>query len=182
MNKNLQIIARTTLKVLEKKPWNSLSLDEIKKKSKINQFDKKIKNKKNLLKNISSYFDFCLSKDIKNIEKSSPRDMIFEIVMLRFDILQTHRKGVESLFDSLKKTPHELALLLPNLLDSMILMLKYTETSNNSIARTLKVKGVLVIYILTFMVWLKDESDSLDKTMQALDDYLGKVDQILNFI
>ena len=43
-------------------------------------------------------------------------------------------------------------------------------------------RSVLVIYILTFMVWLKDESDSLDKTMQALDDYLGKVDQILNFI
>ena len=182
MNKDIQIIVKTTLKVLEKKSWSSIGLDEIKKKSKIKQFDKKIKNKKNLLKNISLYFDFCLSKDIKSIEKSSPRDMIFETIMLRFDILQTHRKGVESLFDSLKKTPHELALLLPNLLDSMILMLKYTETSNNSIARTLKVKGVLVIYILTFMVWLKDESDSLDKTMQALDDYLGKVDQILNFI
>ena len=108
--------------------------------------------------------------------------MIFETIMLRFDILQTHRKGIESLFNSLKKTPHELVLLLPNLLDSMLLMLKYTKTSNSGIAKTLKVKGVLVIYILPFMVWLKDESDSLDKTMQALDDYLGKVDQILNFI
>ena len=55
--------------------------------------------------------------------------MIFETIMLRFDILQTHRKGIESLFNSLKKTPHELVLLLPNLLDSMLLMLKYTKTS-----------------------------------------------------
>ena len=182
MKRDLQIIARITLQILENKTWESLNINEVKKKSKVKLFSKKIYNKKNLIENINLYFDYCLSLNLNNIEKSNDRDMIFEIIMMRFDILQKHRKAVKSIFNSLKKKPHELILFLPNLLNSMIIMLGYTKKNKKSIARNLRAKGVLIIYILTFLIWLKDENQDLDKTMQALDDNLTKVDKILSFI
>ena len=43
-------IVETVLFLLKNKNWNDLSLEEIKKKSKIQKFDKLIKNKKNINK------------------------------------------------------------------------------------------------------------------------------------
>ena len=93
-------IAETALFLLKNKNWNDLSLEEIKKKSKIQKFDKLIKNKKAIIKKINEYFDYKLSFRLKNIEQSNNKDMIFEILMMRFDILQKYRKGILSIFNS----------------------------------------------------------------------------------
>ena len=52
MNKELKKIAEITLKLLSKKSWKSLSLKEVKKKSKLELFDELINNKQELLNNI----------------------------------------------------------------------------------------------------------------------------------
>ena len=50
-------IAETTLFLLKNKRWENLTLEEIKKKSKIRSFEKKIKNKQQVLKEINKFFD-----------------------------------------------------------------------------------------------------------------------------
>ena len=88
MKQDLIKIAQVTLKILSKKSWNYLSISEVKQKSKIKRFDKEIKNRHVLLRNINSYFDHVLSLDVRRMDKSSRKDMIFEVMMMRFDILQ----------------------------------------------------------------------------------------------
>ena len=46
----------------------------------------------------------------------------------------------------------------------------------------LKIKGIFVIYVSSFFVWLNDETTALDKTMTTLDKYLDQANDILKFI
>ena len=43
------------------------------------------------------------------------------------------------------------------------------------------IKGIFIIYIATFYVWLNDDSESLEKTMTALDNYLEKAIKLWNY-
>ena len=80
----------------------------------------KIDNKQDLLRNINHYFDFKLRNITDSIEQSTRKDMIFEIIMMRFDILQIYRKPIIKIFEFFKKKPQELVFLLPSLIESMI--------------------------------------------------------------
>ena len=182
MDKGLKKIAINTLAILSIKSWKKLTISEVKLKSRVKLFDKLIKNKKDLLKNINSYFDYNLILNKKNIEDSNSKDMIFEILMQRFDLLQENRKAIISISQSFKNKPLDLLFLLPQLIDSMVLMLGFAKISCKGIAGPFNIKGILIIYIATFFVWVKDENSSLEKTMTALDNYLNQAGKILKYI
>ena len=93
-------IAQQTLKLLQKYEWESISIDIIYKKLKLSKktISRNIKIKNDLLKNINQYFDDLISVKIKSIEKSTSRDMIFEILMLRFDLLNSYRSSILKIF------------------------------------------------------------------------------------
>ena len=122
-------LAETTLLVLNKKSWNSIKLDEIYKKSKINKkyIQKGITSKFDLLKNINRYFDLQLTSTSEIVDQSSHKDMIFEVMMMRFDILQNYRKSIIRVFDALKRKPQELLLLIPSFIESMIVITRMAK-------------------------------------------------------
>ena len=182
MNKDSILIAQISLKILITKNWEELSLVQIKKKSKIKNFDKIIKNKDDVIKNIILYIDHKLIFKLKDIEDSNDKDMIFEIFMMRFDILQKYRKAILNIFNSLKKKTKNLINFLSLLLDSVIFMIGYTKISTNGIVGQLKIKGVLIIYLITFLAWSKDTSPDLEKTMIALDKYLDQTKNMIKFL
>ena len=93
-------IAEHTLKKLHKKSWNALTLDDvIEKKNKKQKF---IKSKTDLLRNLNRYVDMILIDKTKNIESSSTKDMLFEVLMARFDILQENRISLLKFLKHLK--------------------------------------------------------------------------------
>ena len=181
MNKELIKIAKKSLQILSTKPWQILSLEEIEKKSNVKLFNKLIKNKQDLLNNINAYFDYILSIKVKHIEDSNNKDMIFEILMMRFDILQINRKSIISIYKSFKNKPQELIFLLPQLVESIALIFLYAKIPTKGIVGQIKITGILIIYISTFFIWIKDESLFLEKTMTALDGYLENAGDILKY-
>ena len=92
MQKSRILIAKNTLRLLEKKSFNNIKLDEVFAGSK----NKSIKTKYDLLININMYIDFLLNNNLKNIEKSSFRDMLFEVFMARLDILNQYRFPIKN--------------------------------------------------------------------------------------
>ena len=184
MNKQLIKLAETTLLILEKKSWQSIKMDEVYNKIKINKkkLQNKVVNKRDLLRNINSYFDFKLHNVANSIDSSTHKDMIFEIIMMRFDILQIYRKSIIKIFEFFKRKPHEFAFLLPSLIESMIAMARLAKIPLVGIKGNLKVKGLLVIYFSIFLVWVKDNSESLEKTMTSLDNYLDRSGKLLSII
>ena len=182
MTKDEKKISESVLILLKNKNWKDLTLFEIEKKSKVKNFNKLIKNKNNIIKNINKYFDYNLKLEIKNIEQSNNKDMMFEILMMRFDILQRYRKGVLSIFNSFRSRPQDLLFLLPNIIDSIILMVNYTNISQKGVSGQLNIKGILLIYIASFFTWMKDDSISLEKTMITLDKNLDYAGSILSLV
>ena len=173
-------IAMVTLKYILFNRWETMSIEQISKKSKISK--KKIthfiKNKHDLLKNINHYFDDKILESSKLLDQSTAKDMIFEILMMRFDLLNQHRRSLIKMFDIFKKKPQDFLFLLPSFIESMILMCNISNIKINGIIGNLKIKGLLIIYFSTFLIWTKDESASLDKTMTALDNYLIRANDL----
>jgi len=182
MNKNNIKIAKITLVILKSTSWKNISIKEIKSKSRIKIFDNIIKSKQDLLKEINNYFDYILLSKCEQIETSNHKDMMFEVLMTRFDILQIYRKEVISIFNSFKKNPKSLLFFLPSLLESVILMLTFAKIPTQGIIGQIKIKGMIIIYISSFFSWVRDENSSLEKTMIAVDDYLDKAGKIIKYI
>ena len=180
MNKENINIALKTLKLLKKKSWDGIRLEEIIRNSK--KHKKTIKTKNDLLRNINRYVDYLLKKEASSIEKSSTKDMLFEIIMLRFDVLQKYRNSFLTLFDSYKLKPQKSIILIPSFLESMFLTASLANIEIKGIKGSLTIKGIFIIYIATYLEWMNDTSKSLEKTMTTLDQYLNKASKILNFI
>jgi len=182
MNKQSIKLAEITLLELNNKSWNSIKLDEIYKKSKINKkyIQKRITSKFDLLKNINRYFDFQLTHSSREVDQSSNKDMIFEVMMMRFDILQNYRKSIIRIFDALKRKPQEVLFLLPSFIESMVVITRIAKIPINGLKGNLKIKGLLLIYFLSFLVWTKDNCESLEKTMKSLDNYLDHAGNLLS--
>ena len=184
MDQNLTKIAEKTLNILKKRSWSSLNINDVCRSSKLNtkKFNNKIKKKSDLIINIIKYFDEKLIKSATVLDKSNRKDMIFELMMLRFDILQIHRNQIIQIYNSIKKRPQEIIKTLPAFIDSMIMMAKISNISTHGIKGNLKIKGLLVIYFSSFLVWTKDNTNSLEKTMTALDKNLNQAEKIINLV
>ena len=108
--------------------------------------------------------------------------MLFEVIMMRFDILQQNRKSFLMLFDSFKKQPQQTIKFIPSFLESMILIAKIANIEIKGIKGNFMIKGIFLIYIGAYFNWLNDKSVSLEKTMNSLDDYLNQASKILDLI
>ena len=184
MKKLRDKIAIETLKYTLVNKWESISIDKISKKLKINKkkISNLIKNKHDLLKNINRYFDHQILESSELLEQTTSKDMIFEILMMRFDLLNLHRKSIIRIFNVFIKKPQEFIFLLPSFIESMISMSKVSNIKIDGVAGNFKIKGLLIIYFSTFLIWIKDESNSLDKTMTTLDNYLIRAENFLSIL
>ena len=86
------------------------------------------------------------------------------------------------LFNYYKAKPQKSLVLIPSFLESMFLIASIADIEINGMKGSLKIKGIFIIYVATYFEWLNDKSESLDKTMTALDKNLDKFSKILNYI
>ena len=169
-------IAQQTLSILKKKSWNAFSLEQVLKSVKVKKTN--IKTKFDLLKLISKYVDYLLINNTKSLENSSTKDMLFEVLMARFDILEENRKAFLEIYKILKKNPQQLIKLLPTFLESMIITAELSKYKVNGLKGTIRLKGLMLIYFITFFQWVDDKESSLEKTMTALDKNLDQAEKL----
>ena len=168
-----KIIAQQTLKILKNKSWKSITLEEVLKKNK----NTNIKSKIDLLKNINRYVDDALIDQMKELEISSYKDMLFEVLMARFDILQHDRKSFLEIHKCFKKSPHYFIQLLPSFLESMIITAELAKYNINGLKGSIRLKGLMLIYFATFFQWLDDKTATLEGTMTQLDKNLDQAEK-----
>jgi len=168
-------IAEKTLKILSKKSWNSLSLDEVLKKNSNKKIH--INSKSDLLKNINRYVDNILINQMKSLENSSTKDMLFAVLMARFDILQKNRDSFVEIYKGFKKKPQHFIKLLPSFLESMIVTAELSKYNVNGLKGNFRLKGLMLVYFVTFFQWVNDKTSSLEKTMTGLDKNLDQAEK-----
>jgi len=177
VNKNKISLAKKTLKYLEKKKLRDINLKNFLSNTKVPN----INNKIDLILNINDFFDFQLKNNLVNIEKSSQRDMLFEIMMARYDILNEYRTSVKNIINYFISRPQDVFKLIPKSIESKILIATFANINLNGIQGAVKIKIIFAIYYITLFTWFNDKNESLEKTMSVLDKYLKNIEKVLKF-
>ena len=176
MQKTKIIIAKKTLKLLEKKEWKNISLSSI-----LGDYKNvNIKSKNDLLININRYFYYLLIQNLSTLEESTKKDMLFEILMARLDILNLYRKSIKKIIKYLFSNPQKFIVMAPSFIESIIQIATLSNIDVNGIKGIPKIKVILILYLLSVYSWHGDESNSLEKTMKDIDKYLSYIDPFVN--
>ena len=174
MQKKRVSLAISTLKVLEKKPFDKVDLLSLTKKHK----DISVKNKRELIANINRYFDFLLKNNLSGLEESSKKDMLFEVLMARLDILNSYRVSVKNIMNYLYSNPKNFIKIIPSFIESIILISTLCNINVNGIKGIPIIKSIFILYLLIIYSWSSDETKGLEKTMTVLDKYLNNINKI----
>ncbi len=108
----------------------------------------------------------------------SPRDRLFDLLMRRFDALQSRREGTVAILRDLPSDPAALLCLSARLARSMAWMLEAAGISSAGCAGRVKVKGLALVYLDALRAWMKDDSPDLARTMAAVDKGLRRAERL----
>jgi AcrR family transcriptional regulator len=119
--------------------------------------------------------DEVLKRAAKRGEGQEKRDLLFDIIMTRFDVLGPHKAALKSIHAS---GPADFALAGP-FLSSQHWMLQAAGIGTDGATGALRVAGLGLAYASVFKVWLDDDDPGLAKTMAALDRRLRRGESAL---
>jgi AcrR family transcriptional regulator len=106
-----------------------------------------------------------LRRTPKRAEGQESRDLLFDAVMTRFDLLAPYKRALKSIYAS---GAHGLPLAGKHLA-SRYWMLQAAGIATDGASGVLRVAGLAVTYASVFRVWLEDDDPGLARTMAALD-------------
>lgn len=112
-------------------------------------------------------------------EDGSVRDNLFDLLMRRFDVLQSNRAGVKALLRTLPGDPPTAALLACATRRSMKWMLQAAGVSTAGLRGELKIRGLIGVWLWGVRAWERDESEDLSATMAAIDHGLQRAEQVM---
>jgi ubiquinone biosynthesis protein COQ9 len=111
---------------------------------------------------------------IARVEGQDKRDLLFDVLMTRFDVLAPHKAALKSMAQS----GGDVALLGP-LLASQHWMLEAAGIDSSGAAGALRIAGLTAIYASVFRTWLADDDPGHAQTMAALDRRLRRGERTL---
>lgn len=160
------------------KPWGDVTLLDISEAAKLplievrHEFAGKADILAAFLREVD---DEVLKRIPKQSEGQDKRDVLFDVVMSRFDVLAPYKAALKSIRAS---APADASLARP-FLASQHWMLQGAGIGTDGAAGTLRVAGLGMIYASVFGVWLEDDDAGLARTMAALDRRLRRGERTL---
>jgi ubiquinone biosynthesis protein COQ9 len=112
------------------------------------------------------------------MQDGSVKDRLFDLLLRRFDFLQSHRAGVVALLRYAPLEPVLGAWLARETLKSMGWLLEAAGVSSHGIRGELRKRGLAAVWVWGIRAWLRDESEDLSATMAAVDVALSRADQV----
>ena len=189
MNNSLEnelIFIKKGFELIKKVGWDKFSIKKMSKTLKIpNDELKKIFSCKN---SIINKFSIMIDNNVEtkvsinDFRDTSTKDILFELIMLRFDEMEDYKDALKSILKSSKKNPLLLSIISKNLLNTMDFYLELSNAYKNSPFEFYKKNFLLLIYSLTFKIWLEDNTEDLSETMAELDKLLSMAQNLQNNI
>ena len=176
-------IIDTALSLAGEKGWRATTMADIAARAGITlaEIYRVFPAKSDILKGFTRQIDeMVLAVGPDEDESDSARDRLFDVIMRRFDALTPYRSGLESIFREMRSDPVTASVHSCSLRRSLAWMLEAAGIPSDGISGILRVKGLAVIYLMVFRVWLTDDSADLSRTMAALDSRLRQAEQFAN--
>jgi len=176
-------IVDTAIKLAGEKGWRATTMADIAAAAKISLADiyRVFPTKADILRGFTQQIDeVVLAVEPDGDEGETHRDRLFDVMMRRFDALIPYRDGLASISRDLRGDPVAVAVTACSFRRSLAWMLEAAGIPSDGIAGALRIKGLGLVYLAVFRVWLKDDSADLSRTMAALDARLRQAEQFSN--
>ena len=158
--------------------WADLTLSEIAEAADLKLSDfHGVSDKDALAAHADSYFDKAMSEEGISAD-DSPRERLFDVIMLRFEAMEEYRAGLVSLMKFRDRTPSLLLSLPIARKRSAYWALVSAGLDNRSGAPT-GLKSVAIGYVIdkAERAWRKETSADFARTMAALDKGLREAEE-----
>lgn len=150
--------------------WADITLAEIAEAADLKLSDfHGVAMKDDLVDAASSYFDRAMSAEDVDVSET-PRERLFEVIMLRFEAMEAHRDGLLSMMKYQDKSAARTSALFKARGDSARWALVAAKLDDLA-ARPFALKTVAVAWVIrkTEHAWRKDDGGDFSRTMAALD-------------
>lgn len=171
-------IILAALHVAAKKPWHEVTLDQVAKAGKVSLAATReaFPNMAAIPPAVVAYIDVQTAANASGVDdESTPRDHLFEILMARFDIMQSHRHGLLAIAEACRQSPSLGLTVLRQQWTAMQTMLRIAGLEPDAAQTT----GLLAIYHHVLRCWMRDSSADMAKTMATLDRSLTRAETII---
>ncbi len=157
--------------------WEAFSIEKLSVKENIPLNDLKVyfKCKYSIVDRFSKMIDKKIESKlrIQDFNNSSKKDILFELIMMRFDEMEEFKSSLARVLDASKNKPLLISIITKNVLNTMDFFLELSNSYNNYAFDVLKKNFLFLIYSITFKTWLSDNTEDLSKTMAELDKLLS---------
>ena len=157
--------------------WEEFSLEKLSTKEKIPINDLKVffKCKNSIVDKFSRMIDKNIESKLRidDFKDSSKKDILFELIMMRFDEMEGFKGSLVKILDVSKNKPLLISIITKNVMNTMDFFLELSDSYNNYAFDFLKKNFLFFIYSITFKTWLSDDTEDLSKTMAELDKLLS---------
>ena len=157
--------------------WEEFSLEKLSTKEKIPINDLKVffKCKNSIVDKFSRMIDKKIESKLRidDFKDSSKKDILFELIMMRFDEMEGFKGSLVKILDVSKNKPLLISIITKNVMNTMDFFLELSNSYNNYALDILKKNFLFFIYSITFKTWLSDDTEDLSKTMAELDKLLS---------
>ena len=131
---------------------------------------------------LANYVSHTAAAQYHHDKRNSAREALFEILMLRFDVLQAHRAGFLELYKAARRHPRLAAAIAQAIYPQLASTLRSAHIEASSPWSRILALGLGAIYGGTLCIWRRDDSPDLAKTMSALDRYLRWAERLSHLL
>ena len=157
--------------------WAQVSLADIAEEAKVPLSDMRdlFLSKSAIIAELVRAVDREVLNRIDKAADQEKRDLLFDVLMTRFDVLAPHKTALKSMAQA---GSADLALAAP-LLASQHWMLQAAGIDTSGPGGALRVAGLAGLYASVFRTWLEDDDPGQARTMAALDRRLRRGERTL---
>lgn len=166
--------------------WRPVSLDAVAIRAGVSPVDARAlcADRAVLLNAFARRVDLAACADVEPGTDASTRyDELLDILMRRFEILQTHRDAMVHLIRDVPADPITLLHCLPAAQQSFARLASAAGYPDRGLAGVAMVKTLAAVWLVTQRDWLRDDTPDLSVTMASLDRNLRRaIDLLAPFI
>lgn len=107
-----------------------------------------------------------------------PRDRLFDILMRRFDALAPYKPALTAILRDAPREGITTIGMAPAVRTAMAWMLEAAGIPTGGLAGQVRTGALMVVWLATMRVWVRDDSPDLARTMAALDRHLRRADRM----
>jgi hypothetical protein len=113
-----------------------------------------------------------------DIGDAGPKEIVFELLMRRFDAMRPFKPGLERLARDSRMDPGLIVASMCNLKRMAHWIVGIADPDLRGMRRALGEKAIVALYIRCFSVWLKDDTEDGARTMAELDKRLSQLERV----